>query len=174
MNKFADLSLQVAELLPNNEGFLPAETCPQGHYLCNVDGYEPQIGDVCPTCAAKYAYADCEKHGQPAYDHGTGNDTWWYKRGVEEAQANPKPEWRIGRGEPKPYAASLDEITAVERRFAERHPGALLEVRTTSDGKVKAVWRGSNGLYTMTMIAEIEAAARCKALLEAVEIWGWQ
>lgn len=95
-----ELSRAVAEIV-RDEGFLPAETCPQGH---DVRGFHGKVGDLCGFCLTA------------GHLWGNASDDI-----LSPERIATHPEWRIGRGEPKPYAESLDLLVPVVEAWCERH-----------------------------------------------------
>ncbi len=157
-----ELSRAVAEIV-GDEGF-ERGACPQGHgaeMMLSGD----KVGDVCPSCLYGAAHDAAKQYHGMAY---------WEKRGAaeERLRSEDHPEWRIGRGEPKPYAESLDLLVPVVEAWCQtRNLSWLIHGNHWTPGRVYAdvsehptqeyEWNGEQG--------PTPAAALAEAFLEAVK-----
>lgn len=180
---FEDLSAQVAAMRDMDDGYYPAERCPQGHPVPWTDPrlYGGGIGHVCWECRdlalramlAPGAVWD-EEHPDPPgmkealrrFNAEMGPTVGIGKK-VEEL---PHPEMRIHRGPPKPLAEDPRLIAEVEKEFRRGHAGAVLTITIDADGRVSAAWAYRGG--EIACQGPTEAVARCKAFLAAARVWG--
>lgn len=95
-----------------DEGFWPAETCPEGH----PTDFGDEIGSL---CALHYPDPGVDKALREEWlTHQT--DPSWH------------PEWRIQRGEPKDYCGSLDLTAPLSTTICrERHLYWSLHMKDT-------------------------------------------
>lgn len=111
-----ELSRAVAEIV-GGDGF-EVGACPQGH----PHGHFDQIGNVCFVCASEAARAAAGT--EPNLSARRHYHAWLEKmvqlRKAIIADPAAHPEWHIGRGEPKPYAKSLDLLVPVVDAWCER------------------------------------------------------
>ena len=201
VSDIADLSRKVAEIV-GDDGF-EIGSCPQGHDAMQYRPYYPHRpyyprktptlvnGSVCPVCLERAV--DSRLRSQPHLIKGNDyrdearESAWlvaawsledmWRARSV--AIPTWHPEWRIGRGEPKPYAESLDLLVPVVEAWCKRHrPGrAMWELQALSGTEALnfGAYKGSvltNGTIAGESYGDTAAESLTSAFLAAVSRWG--
>lgn len=165
------LSRRVAEALDTDEAWLPAERCPQGHPNPPYDlrpllpaGSRYPIGSICRDCAPSDPADFVE--GLVDVDGLSEGDALAVLHALQAAHS----EWRIPRGEPKPYAESLDLLVPEVDGWCEwrrgywRLSGGAAEIGLLTEEGERGLFTGVAGCKTC------EALAR--AFLAAAERWG--
>ena len=131
-----DLSRKVAEHV-GDEGFWPAERCPQGH-----DNIQDPESGARQHNVIGMACCDCIRDYLLAHEPGLAGGLFWNRFGAMAQRLRDHPEehrrWRIGRGEPKPYGESLDLLVPVVRRECVERQW-VWQVRQVADGRFLAV-----------------------------------
>lgn len=150
---------RLAEML-GDDAFLPAAACPHGHKT------RPGvvIGDVCWDCA----YADAEARAPfPGATYNLAKDTF----DAAQANASSHPEWRIGRGEPKPLDMSFDTLEPFLVKVLD-HSGMMFSMFHVSIDRWRATFQ-RHGVGTIDGFGPKPAAATVAAMLEVADRWCW-
>lgn len=159
---------RLAEIL-GDDAFFPAE-CRQAQWHKHKDPftgqYETKVGGLCPTCLLLWlqdvpnhagGYKMLLEREREAKEHA--DDSAWH------------PEWRIGKGEPKPLDESYDTLEPFLNKALE-HSGWDFSSRRESDGNWSAAfWRMGYG--EVRGYGSCQAAAIVAAMVEVAERWRW-
>lgn len=126
-----ELSRAVAEIV-GDDGFEAAEWCPGNHHNIDEDLEHPigPVGRICINCVGGAVSAAMDSEGDPVPDGGTQAYAERLRRFwdrhldfTKRAEEHPEehPEWRIGRGKPKPYAEDPSLMIPVVQAWCVRH-----------------------------------------------------
>lgn len=153
------LSRAVAEVLDTDEAWMPAETCPQGHRNVDGDTGGPLngIGVRCVRCEDIAITNAAGEHSNMA--------EWWSQ--AKRIQSESHPEWSIPRGEPKPYAESIDlAIKAADALRGAHWTLARYDLARTpgGDDRALAIIVGPAGAFSVERWAPTPAIAMCEAV----------
>lgn len=161
-------ALRLAELL-GDDAFFPAE-CSQARWHKHKDPltaeYKTKVGGLCPACLSLWI--------ESVPKHAGGYETLLAReREAKEHADDPNwhPEWRVGRGEPKPLDTSFDTLEPFLIKALDK--SALgLDIHYEGRGRWRAaLWRYSQG--SVYGYGSSEAAAIVAALLEVADHWRW-